>query len=212
MITRRRILSKINEKTEGTFVDLGLPSGLKWATGNIIKDDNGNYSMGNEMEYGCHFSWGNVEGYNWEANNFTSSTYASTPGASVDTDISPIDAQHDVAFARLGNPWHLPTKDDFQELYDNTDKEWTIMDEDTGACGWKFMNKNDHSVYIFFRASGYLFEGEIYDQGVFGMYWSSSLDSDDHDRVYWMIFNNSTVYPQNKGTRYMGISVRAVHE
>lgn len=188
-------------------VDLGLPSGLKWAS----------YNLGATApeEYGLYFSWGNVaghassngstfdDGYDFGSSN--SGPYASTPGASLTANIASNDASHDAAKAMLGGSWHMPTKDNFQELYDNTDNEWTTIN---GVYGRKFMKKTDHSVYIFFPAAGYGRGTSLNGRGSGGNYWSSSWYS--ADRAYRMYFDSSSVYPQIYNNRYYGYSVRAV--
>jgi len=200
------------------FVDLGLPSGKKWAIGNIVSDGNGGYKIGEETDYGAYVSWGNIvphfsangstfdDSYDWGTSN--SGPYASTPGASVGANIPTNDAQHDAALALLGSPWHLPTKDDFQELYDNTDNEWVADFNGTGVAGRKFMKKTDHSVYVFFPAAGYGRGTSLYDRGTSGNYWSSSWYS--AGSAYGLSFNSSSVTPQYYRTRYSGLSVRAV--
>jgi uncharacterized protein (TIGR02145 family) len=196
------------------FVDLGLPSGLKWAQGNIVKNGS-KYEIGAETDYGAYFSWGNIvphfsangstfdDGYDFGTSN--SGPYASTPGHSLSANIASNDAAHDAALALLGSPWHLPTKENFQELYDNTDREWTTID---GVNGWKFMKKTDHSVYVFFPAAGCGGGASLYDLGSRGYYWSASWYS--ADSAYYMSFNSSSVYPQISSYRYLGLSVRAV--
>ena len=194
---------------KGAYVDLGLPSGLKWAQGNIVKDEQGNYSIGNETDYGCYFSWGNIIGHNngkgYDFGTSNSGPYASTPGAQVSANIASNDASHDAALACLGAPWHMPTKEDFKELYDNTDREWTSID---GIKGWKFMKKTDHSVYVFFPAAGYGLGASVGYVGSIGRYWSSSWYSADN--AFYMSFLSSSVNPQYSGNRYRGFPVRAV--
>ena len=200
------------------FVDLGLPSGKKWAVGNIVSDGNGGYKVGEETDYGAYFSWGNIvphfsangstfdDSYDFGTSN--SGPYASTPGASVGANIPTNDAQHDAALALLGSPWHLPTKEDFQELYDNTDNEWVADFNGTGVAGRKFMKKTDHSVYVFFPAAGLGRGTSLYNRGPYGYYWSGSWYS--ADLAYYLYFPSSSVYPQNYRNRYYGYSVRAV--
>ena len=192
------------------FVDLGLPSGLKWAQANIVKDAQGNYAIGdNPEDYGCYFSWGNIVGHNngegYDFGTSISGPYASTPGNQVSANIASNDAQHDAALALLGSPWRLPTKEEFQELYDNTDREWTTIN---GVNGWKFMKKTDHSVYVFFPAAGYGSGSSISNVGSYGLYWSSSWFS--ANGAYDMYFNSSSVNPQIYNDRFYGSSVRAV--
>ena len=200
------------------FVDLGLPSGKKWAVGNIVSDGNGGYKVGEETDFGAYFSWGNIvphfsangstfdDSYDFGTSN--SGPYASTPGASVGANIPTNDAQHDAALALLGSPWHLPTKDDFQELYDNTDNEWVADFNGTGVAGRKFMKKTDHSVYVFFPAAGCGYGASLYYRGSIGHYWSGSWYS--ADLAYYLYFNSSSVVPQRNSDRYYGYSVRAV--
>ena len=197
------------------FVDLGLTSGKKWAIGNIVSDGNGGYKVGEETDYGAYFSWGNIvphfssngstfdDSYNFGTSN--SGPYASTPGNSVGANIPSNDAAHDAALALLGTPWHLPTKEDFQELYDETDNEWTTIN---GVAGRKFMKKTDHSVYVFFPAAGDGYGTSLYNRGTYGSYWSASWSSAAY--AYYLSFNSSSVTPQYRNNRYNGYSVRAV--
>ena len=191
------------------FVDLGLPSGKKWAIGNLVKDSQGNYSIGAETDWGTYVSWGNIIGHNeGEGYNFDQTTYDSTPGKQVAANIPSNDAAHDIALATLGTPWHLPTKEDFQELYDNTDSEWVADYNGTGVAGRKFMKKSDHSVYVFFPASGFYNGSSLNIRGTYGYYWSSSFNSAAY--AYYLYFNSSSVYPQSSNYRRYGLTVRPV--
>lgn len=197
------------------YVDLGLPSGKKWAVGNIVSDGNGGYKVGEETDFGAYFSWGNVtphfstngstfdDGYNWGSSN--SGVYASTPGASLTADIPLGDFEHDAALRLLGNPWHMPNKNDFQELYDNTDKEFTTI---SGINGWKFMKKTDHSVYVFFPLAGVGNGTLLRNSGLNGYYWSDSWSSSDY--AYYLKLTSSSIDCQSRTSRYRGNSIRAV--
>ena len=191
------------------FVDLGLPSGKKWAIGNLVKDSQGNYSIGEETDWGTYVSWGNIIGHNeGDGYDFSDANYDSTPGKQVAANIPSNDAAHDIALATLGTPWHLPTKEDYQELYDNTDSEWVADYNGTGVAGRKFMKKSDHSVYVFFPASGYYNGTSLNGRGTYGFYWSSSFLS--ATLAYRLFFNSSSVNPQLNYNRRRGLSVRPV--
>ena len=191
------------------FVDLGLPSGKKWAIGNLVKDSQGNYAIGAETDWGTYVSWGNIIGHNeGEGYNFDQTTYDSTPGKQVAANIPSNDAAHDIALATLGAPWHLPTKEDFQELYDNTDSEWVADYNGTGVAGRKFMKKSDHSVYVFFPASGRYIGTSLEDRGTDGLYWSASFY--DSTIAYNLYFVSSSVNPQYYYSRCRGFTVRPV--
>ena len=204
MILRRRIMV-LGGDSKG-YVDLGLPSVLLWAVGNLVKDSQGNYSIGKETDCGTYVSWGNIIGHNeGEGYNFDQTTYDSTPGKQVAANIPSNDAAHDIALATLGTPWHLPTKDDFKELYDNTDNEWTTIN---GVAGRKFMKKSDHSVYVFFPASGLYSGTSLRYRGTNGWYLSSSRNNSSECK--FMHFSSSSSSPQSSTYRRFGFTVRPV--
>lgn len=205
------------------YVDFGLPSGTKWAKGNIVSDGKGGYKIGAETDFGAYFSWGNVTphfpssqswgskfdgNYDWGSSN-TGSPYAGSAGASISYTSQhkgrdyTANTTNDAARACLGGSWQVPTATQFQELYDNTDNEWTTI---SGVDGCKFMKKTDHSVYVFFPAAGYGYMDTL--QGTLGRYWSSSLYSDD--RAYYLQISSTQARPQVNYNRYTGIPVRAV--
>ena len=214
LAVKNNVIVVVDEESEvkdwiNLTVDLGLPSGLLWAKGNLVKDSQGNYSIGAETDWGTYVSWGNIVGHNeGEGYDFSDANYNSTPGASVSANIPSNDSAHDIALAKLGTPWHLPTKEDFQELYDNTDSEWVADYNGTGVMGRKFMKKIDHSVYVFFPASGVRDDTTLYYRGTYGDYWSASFKS--ATTVYYMYFSSSGVYPQGANNRRNGRPVRPV--
>ncbi len=182
------------------YVDLGLPSGLLWATCNIGAKE--------PWESGLYFSWGNVDGHKkgsgyYLGHNTGISRYPSTPGASLDGNI-PVNAKYDAARANLGGSWRVPTKDDFQELYYICTKKWTAQN---GVNGRLFTSKiNGNSV--FFPAAGYYDGTVLYDGGASGCYWSSSLYSQDY--AHYLFFYSCYTYPQRNHQRLYGFSVRPV--
>ena len=198
-----------------TPVDLGLPSGRLWANFNIGAES--------EEEYGAYFSWGNIEPhfptsnnsfspYTWGSRNDTS-PYKDTPGATIPFTSQTMNADYseesgyDAARELLGGSWRMPTATEFQELYDNTDREWTNIN---GVNGCKFMKKSDHSVYVFFPAAGYGEQNVLDYRGEDGAYWSSSLKTADYAIRFFIGSSGNSIYPQSVGARYRGISVRAV--
>lgn len=203
--------SVTKEPEEILFIDLGLPSGTKWAKGNIVPDGNGGYKVGAETDYGAYFSWGNIvphfssngssfdDGY-----SFNDANYNASPGASLTGNIASNDATHDAALALLGSPCRMPTKAEFVELRNNTDYEWTTI---SGVTGGKFMKKTDHSVYVFFPAGGEGSYGSV-NKGGDGSYQSSTFYSSNHN--YYLYFYNGDSYPETWSVRFAGRSVRAV--
>lgn len=201
MLRRRLLQSKSGGDIPDNVVDLGLPSGTLWAKGNLCKNGS-NYYIGSKTDWGTYVSWGNINGYNeGEGHNFNTGTQLST-------DIPTTDAAHDICLARLGSGYNLPTKEQFQELYDNTDNEWVADYNNTGVAGYKFMKKSNHSVFVFFPASGFYYYTTLEDRGTDGYYWSSSRYSSVYG--YGLNFDSSKV--QSEYNNYTcGFTVRPVY-
>ena len=177
------------------YVDLGLPSGLLWATCNVGASE--------PWESGLYFSWGNVDGHKKDSGyDFGTSNdrpYATTPGASLTGNI-PVNAEYDAARANIGGSWRMPTKDEFQELRGNCTRKWTTQN---GINGMLFIsNINGNSV--FFPAAGLYIESTLSYKGEYGYYWSSSLHLQTD--AYYLTFYNPQVYTY----RFYGYTIRAV--
>lgn len=99
------------------FVDLGLPSGLLWATNNV-----GASSL---SDGGDKFAWGEVS----PRTTFTRDNYVYLEnGAYVNIGNNIAGTQYDAATVLWGDGWKMPTKDQFQELMDNTTEKITEID------------------------------------------------------------------------------------
>jgi|GEM_PF-1168361 len=107
----------IASATEHEYVDLGLPSGLLWATMNI-----GASGLSNG---GDKFAWGEVS----PRTTFTRDNYVYLEnGAYVNIGNNIAGTQYDAATVLWGDGWKMPTKDQFQELMDNTTEKITEID------------------------------------------------------------------------------------
>jgi hypothetical protein len=116
------ILGKENETH--VAVDLGLPSGTKWASCNV--------GATKPEEYGGYYAWGETE----EKEFYDKSTYKfyqDDAYVNIGSDIS--GTEYDVAHVKWGGNWCMPTYDDIQELRDNCTSEWTTLN---GVNGRKF--------------------------------------------------------------------------
>lgn len=184
------------------YVDLGLPSGRLWAKGNIVKDEQGNYSIGEPSDNGCYFSWGNTEGHaEGSGYNFSQAVYDTTPGAAITDNLS---LSQDAARANLDAPWRMPTAAEMQELYDNCTSVWTTLN---GVNG-RLFTSNVNGITLFFPAAGYYIGSSLSESGSRGSYWLSTYDSATNARS--LFFNSSGVNPQRNSSRRNGLSVRAV--
>ena len=86
------------------YVDLGLPSGLKWATCNI--------GANTPEESGDYFTWEEI-----------------TTIESIGQDIN---AQSDIVADNQNDNWHIPTYSEMQELLDKCTWEWTKQSGQNG--------------------------------------------------------------------------------
>lgn len=177
-------------KHEGhEWVDLGLPSGLKWATCNV--------GATKPEEYGNYYAWGETATKS-EYNPSNSLTYGRQMN-----DISG-NVKYDAAQANWGGTWRMPTKAEQQELINNCTCEWTTQN---GVKGYKVTGTNGNSIFL--PAAGFRNGSSLGDAGDYGYYWSSTPIEDDSYYAYGLSFNSSK---QLINYRYGGLSVRPVSE
>ena len=178
------------------YVDLGLPSGLKWAKCNI--------GTNIETEPGLYFSWGDTEGHKQGSTyKFTSENYTTNSLDEISTNLT---FSQDASNVRLGGVWHMPTKIEFEELYNNTNITWTTIN---GCDGCKFTNKTDNSKYIFMPAAGLYRSSAISRWGEYGGCWSSTFFNSSRAWRFDFVSNSQGMY---NGTRYLGFPIRSVCE
>ena len=174
------------------YVDLGLPSGTKWATCNVGADK--------ETDYGFYFAFGETKGYscfndakafNWSdykfsvnGSNAKFSKYNNTDGKKV------LDLCDDAAYIHMGGKWHMPTDEQIRELKFNTISDWVTNYNGSGVNGILFTSKSDTSKKLFLPASGCLSNFVSESAGKVCYYWSSSIYNNNN--CYGFIFNISS--------------------
>ncbi|MCQ2315881.1 MAG: DUF1566 domain-containing protein [Bacteroidales bacterium] len=188
------------------YVDLGLPSGLLWATCNVGADK--------PEDYGDYFAWGEMatkSTYNWGTYKWCNGSYNTLTKYNTDSDYGTVDNRtilelaDDAARANWGGDWRMPTVDEMQELKDECTSEWTTQN---GVNGWKFTGPNKNSIFL--PAAGFYFYGSLNYAGSRGYYWSSSLCTDYPINAYDLYFNSGDVDLSGSGYRSCGQSVRPV--
>ena len=181
--------NKEEESLTGThngheWVDLGLPSGLKWATCNVGADS--------PEEYGDYYAWGETAiKYNYGLCDTWGKNIGDIKGTN-----------RDVAHVKWGGNWRMPTEDEFQELIDKCDWEW-----DGDGCTVTGPNGNS----IFLPAAGCCDKDELDGDGSDGYYWSSTPYSENSQRAGDLDFG-SGYRGRGWSYRYYGRSVRPVLE
>ena len=193
-------------------IDLGLPSGTKWACCNV--------GANSPAECGDYFAWGETTtksaytfyNYKWFINGdyHQITKYCSNSDYGIVDNIVELELEDDAAYVNWGSEWRMPETAQFSELHENCTSEWVTVN---GMGGYLFKsNTNDRAV--FFPAAGW-----------YNPYGFQELDAAGN---YWSRFNLYTSYPYyayvlafrygNMGVNTLGIigrqngcSVRAVH-
>ena len=190
------------------YVDLGLPSGLLWATCNVGADS--------LEDYGDYFAWGETQPkdtYNWNTYQYCNGSYTtltkysntSSYGYNGFTDnLTTLLPEDDAATANWGSDWRMPTEEEWQELLDNTTVTWTTQN---GVNGRLFTASNGNSLFL--PAAGCRYDSSLDRAGSYGYYWSSSLYT-DYPYYAWRFHFNSGNYGVYYNNRYYGQSVRGV--
>lgn len=170
-------------------VDLGLPSGTKWA----------NINVGAEQpeDYGQYFAWGETDekDYYWDDTyNFLNEDLGDISGT-----------QYDVAHIKWGGKWYMPNNDDYQELLDNCTSEWTTLN---GIYCRKFTSTINGNI-IYLPASNARWYDGFYNYGAnHGYYWSSTQYT--NSMAYHLIIDITGSILAEWGYRQVGHSVRPV--
>ena len=208
----------ISGQVEGhDYVDLGLPSGTKWATCNV--------GATKPTEYGDYFAWGETKpkvDYSWETYKWCKNTgkdswgdpiyeytkYCNDSNYGTVDNKTVLDAEDDAATANWGSAWRMPTRDEQYELIEGCDWEWVKDFNGSGVRGRLGTSKKNGAT-IFLPAAGDRSSTDLDDAGYDGFYWSSSLSELNSSLAYCLYFFDYNIFRDND-YRYSGQSVRAV--
>ena len=214
------------------LVDMGLPSGVKWASRDIDLTKPGGFCETPFIYEKSFFSWGNIDGhnpssvsafdYNWGGANqaepwYEGQPYGSTPGNTLTGNIA-VGEDFDAARANLGAPWRMPTSAEFNELFanikyikaDGTEVDTTKADKRVTVNGVMglYIESRINGARLFFSCSGNGSGRTWNSRGSNGLYWSSTWSSARYAR--FLYFGSGGVYPQSDSDRYYGFALRPV--
>ncbi len=171
-------------------IDLGLPSGMKWAAYNV--------GVTAPEEFGCYYAWGETEeqsNYDWSTyihcggSNSTMTKYCTNSDNGIVDNKTVHDLEDDVAHVKWGGDWRMPTKAEQDELRNECTWTWTAQN---GVNGYRVTGPNGNS--IFTPAAGYSYGTDVYGRGHYGGCWSSSLGSDSSYGAYSLnLRDNNTI-------------------
>jgi hypothetical protein len=179
-------LSKINSISFlpiSQVVDLGLS--VRWASYNV--------GATKPEEYGGYYGWADPTGTNTSTNVYTSEN-------------SPINisgTEYDIARAKWGVNWRLPTDAEVQELFNSCTWTWTTQ---KGVNGYKVVGKNGNSIFL--PAAGNRYGTAMDLVGAYGEYWSGILSDNIYSAIHLSF--NSGGYGLATSNCFFGLSVRPV--
>lgn len=193
--------------TPGQWVDLGLPSGIKWAGWNV--------GASRPEEYGGYYAWGETE----EKSEYTFETYKHKERRGYDHDHSGDDCwcwywdykyigdcisgtSYDVATVKWGGGARMPTREEIQELDANCEWEGGHLND---VAGNFVIGPNGNSIFVPF--AGYRFVTDLNGYGGNGWYWSGTQYDSNAYNLYCGYGDSS-----NYWYREFGLSVRPVSD
>lgn len=169
------------------WVDLGLPSGLKWATCNV--------GGAQPEDCGEYYAWGEVN----TKNEYTKENSSMSEKSTVDISGNP---QYDVARTKWGGSWRMPTEEEWDELFEECSCAWT---KKGGQLGLEVKGSNGNAIFL--PAAGVRYNADINDKGEI-YYWTSTPMGDRrHLFAFRREYRISFTCP-----RYFGLCVRPVSD
>ena len=197
-------------------VDLGLPSGTKWANMNV--------GAKKVEDYGLYFAWGETVGYTsdtsdgrsfgwasykwWNGSSKTLTKYCTEDSFGTVDNKTVLDLEDDAAYVNWGSAWRMPTQAEIKELMVNTTSTWTTVN---GVNGRRFTsNTNGNSIFL--PAAGLRSYSDLSRAGSYGDYWSSSLSESGPDGAFSLdVYSGGALWGSGY-VRYGGLSVRPVRQ
>ena len=202
------------------YVDLGLPSGLKWAKCNLgasKPSDYGDYYAWGETAPKAEYTWATYKWMQagksgWQyitkytiADGETGGIWYDSSGAFIGDGKTTLVAADDAATANLGSPWRMPTEVEIKELRDNCTWIWTTQD---GMNGYQVDGPNGNAIFL--PASGHGDGSVLKGAGSIGYYWSSSIDTDISSYASYLYFDSDERNWDYKHSRKYGQTIRPV--
>lgn len=193
-------------------IDLGLPSGTKWACCNV--------GANTPEGYGDYFAWGETEKkekYDW-------TTYIHCDGSmetchDLGSDIA--GTEYDVAHVQWGGTWVMPLQDQIKELINICSCTWTKRNSVggvlfTGPSGeaiflpeaneWREDRHNSAGTDFFNDG----LDSESDELPVVGYYWTSTQRASNLSHASCILCSNGYAYWDTYNYRSSGLTVRPV--
>lgn len=192
-----------NMKDGHEYVDLGLPSGILWATCNIGAEgchEAGSYFAWGEIEQSDWFSW---ENYKWGDYDYLTK-YNGNSNCGIVDNRSKLQPRDDAAHMIWGGDWRMPTMIEVCELAENC-KFWY-----DGQSMMIVQGPNGNILKLFL--GGDMIENRLEGLGVYGYFWTSELyDVDSYPQMARLLFIcEDGRLSETMGIRSPGYNIRPV--
>lgn len=167
--------SEITE-TKHEFVDLGLPSGTKWATHNLDMS-RPNKETASVEDYGSYCNWADPTGENVYKDENT------LPSAN--PPVSICNSDYDIAHVQWGKEWSLPTSAMVREL--NANCTWEYVEINGVKCG-KAIGPNGNYIILPLGGCWLGHNTAVTDAGKRGFYWTGECWKSEGDNNYYVYY------------------------
>lgn len=190
-------------------VDLELPSGKLWSRYNLDVDPK-EVKKREEERYGWYHAWGEMYTKPWtytcnwydyklcDGSKDKLKKYCKEDGLKV------LQPEDDIVQERTNGLFKIPSKADFQELFDNTTHSWENAFGLYGMWFWSKINEKG----IFFPASGRYSRGHL-DFKHICYYWTSDISEEDYSQAYIAKFTANSIQIRQHD-RYDGLTIRPI--
>ena len=210
------------------MIDLGLPSGTKWACCNV--------GAQSPEETGCYYAWGETTGscegktiFDWEyykynhydindenskyGNCLTKYCQDSEYGYNGFTDeLTTLESTDDAATVNWGDQWRMPNRTEMNELINKNNTSWTVTTLN-GVAGLLVTSLvegyTDKSIFLPF--TGWFDWKTVDDFGVYAEYWTSSVYHNPYSQAYRMYIDNSGKKGSGTRERDTGLTIRPIY-
>lgn len=180
------------------YVDLGLPSGTKWATHNLDMS-RPNKETASVENYGSYCNWADPTGENVYKDENT------LPSAN--PPVSICNSDYDIAHVQWGKEWSLPTKEMQYEL--RTKCTWEYVEINGVKCG-KAIGPNGNYIILPLGGCWLGHNTAVTDAGKSGYYWTGECELSDNNRYYVYFLEVNGLYNLVRCPRNFRCMVRPV--
>lgn len=203
--TSNEELEEPEKPFEYTYVDLGLTSGTKWGTTNL--------GAKKPEEIGGYYSWGELapkdtfthENYKWNDKNGVTK-YCNYYVDGITDYKFVLEPEDDAATVTIGDGWHIPTKEQAEEL--KKECNWALVQSDT-ISGILISSKVNENC-IFIPCSGYYTAQGFINDIPSAICWTSNMAPYYCGQAFAFYIGENFFNIHDLAWRYYGFTIRPV--